>query len=70
MGDDIGVFVFFGVEDKADCYAAGIGVRVEIGDAGDSCGVGEADPDGGGGVVEVEGCGERAGFREGDEGSR
>lgn len=54
MGYD--VCVFASSELETDRHAAGIGVGVEVGDLGDAGGVGETDPDGRTGIVEVWCC--------------
>jgi len=45
-------------EHKADCETPRAGIRIVVGDRGLAGGVGEAGEDGGGGGVEVGGCGE------------
>ena len=67
MSDDIGVFS--ASQEEAETHAARVSVGVGVGDVGDSGRVREADPDGGGGVVEVGCCGELGGFWGGCEGA-
>ena len=69
MRNDIGMFVFLGIENKSDGDTTGIGVGVEVRNAGDARRVGEADPDGGGGRGEVRRVREAAGDGGRGEGS-
>jgi hypothetical protein len=60
VGDYVSVLVI--AQNEADGNTARIGVSIGVRDVGDPGGVGEADPDGCGGLVEVRGCGELGGF--------
>lgn len=67
MADYIGMFAISQLETNGN--ASWIGIGIKVGDVGDSGGVGESHPDGGGGVIEMGARGELRGFGRGCEGS-